>query len=527
MRSGGQDPRIYTPADVGVLQGTEYSWNFTTQPDPNGLNRSIDLAQGHCLGGGSSINFMQYCRGAASVFDEWADISGQEGLRFDNLLEQFRIASKLTLPSTINYAEVANISVYGDGPVQVSFDPVELEYVEPLWSEAMSSAVNQPSPLIDVNDGSGIGYIIGGPRAINLKNGTRSSAQLSYGASILGRSNVNIITNAVATKINFSGIQAVSVDYVSANTTYTISATRDIIVTAGAFGTPKLLMLSGVGPKDHLDSLGIPIVLDVPELGSNLRDHHCAVIMSQIPEDIPTSWTLATNATQAAAAAAQYQTNGTGPLSSLMTSTFVNERPSNDLLDSLNATFQKSLPADRPLLLYQYLTAPYVPNPLGVNVISGFVALVQPEGSGVVRLASSNYLDDPLITLPYWGTPADLALQLYGYKTLRAAMASAILSPVVIEELFPGAEVTTDEELVQAMYSSAFSFHHPAGTAALGTVVDGEFRVKGLRGLRVVGSAVFPVIPTCHLQAGVYAVGELAAKVILEGKEQVEELVRC
>lgn len=156
------------------------------------------------------------------------------------------------------------------------------------------------------------------------------------------------------------------------------------------------------------------------------------------------------------------------------------------------------------------------PNPQNANVISGYVSLMQPEAHGSVRLASNDYRDAPLIFSNYWGSDADLALQLYGYKKLRGVMASKIMAPIVKGELFPGSEIQTDDELTRAMLLSAWSFHHPSGTCALGKVVDSKFRIPGIRGLRIVDSSVLPSQPTCHTSAPVYAVAELAAQMIQE-----------
>ena len=512
---GIDDANVYTPAFSGNLAPSRYSFNYTSQPDPARGNIAPTLAQGHCLGGGTSINYMEYCRGAPSVFDEWAEISGNSGFRFSNLLEQFEMTSTLTVPPDVNYTIAPNASVYGSGPLQVSYQQ-EPASVEPQWGDAVAQAATPPISVIDPTDGRAMGLVNGGPHTINLKNGTRSSAQAAYGSILSTRSNVKITTETLATKINFRAKRAVSVDYVSDadNSTRTISASREIILAAGAFGTPKLLMLSGVGPAPSLQSLGIPSVLDVPELGSNLYDHQSAVIMLQIPDNYTTTFTITNNGTLRAQLQAQYNASGTGPLATPLLSSFVAERPADEVLDGINATFHRNLPGDRPLLLYQYVTAPLVPDPTAANVVSAFVALVQPEAPGHMRLASADPRAAPLIHSNYWGSDADLALMLHGYKTLRRAMASATLSSIVEAELYPGRNVTTDAQLIDAMQRSAGSFHHPVGTCALGKVVDGQFRIPGLQGLRVVDSSILPVIPTCHPQAAVYAVAELAAGVI-------------
>ncbi|KAL3430164.1 GMC oxidoreductase-domain-containing protein [Aspergillus tetrazonus] len=512
---GGNDPNIYTPGFAGRLQNTQYSWNYTSQPDPRRGNIPVRFPQGHGLGGGTSINFMSYSRGAASVYDQWAEESGIDGLRFDKIIQQFRLSSSLTIPSDIEYEIAANSTVYENGPLKVSYERRNTG-TEPFWADAMAATVASSAPLIDPTDGRSIGKTVGGPHTINIRTGRRSSAQEAYGPILATRSNVKILTGSEVTKIHIQNRRAVAVNYVSSEnrSNHTIWAQREIIVSAGAIGSPKLLMLSGLGPREHLEQLGIAVVRDIPEVGNNLHDHHNAVVMVQIPENITTSFTLRANSTLLAEAEAEYNANGTGYLSQTQTSSWVTERPSDTFLDSINATFHKKLPKDRPILFYQYTTSAMAPNPQNKNVISGYVSLIQPEGHGYIRLASADHRDAPLIFANYWNTDADLALELYGYKQLRRAMASDILSPIVQGELFPGPEVQSDEDLTQAMFASAWPFHHPSGTCSLGKVIDSHFQIPGLIGLRVVDSSVLPSQPTSHMSGPVYAIAELASQII-------------
>ncbi|KAL4746656.1 hypothetical protein BDW72DRAFT_210255 [Aspergillus terricola var. indicus] len=512
---GGNDPNIYTPGFAGRLQNTQYSWNYTSQPDPRRGNIPVRFPQGHALGGGTSINFMSYSRGAASVYNQWAEESGIDELRFDKLIHQFRLSSSLTIPSDIEYEIAANSTVYGNGPLQVSYERRNTG-TEPFWADAMAATISSTVPLIDPTDGRSIGKTIGGPHTIDIRTGRRSSAQAAYGPILATRSNVKILTGSEVTKVHIQHRRAVAVNYVSSGDTsnHTIWAQREIIVSAGAIGSPKLLMLSGLGPREHLKQLGIAVVKDIPEVGDNLHDHHNAVVMVQIPDNITTSFMLRANSTLLAQAEVEYNANGTGYLSQTQTSSWVTERPSDTFLDSINATFHKKLPEDRPILFYQYTTSAMAPNPQNKNVISGYVSLIQPEGHGYIRLASADYRDAPLIFANYWNTDADLALELYGYKKLRRAMASDIIAPIVQGELFPGPEVQTDEDLTQAMFTSAWPFHHPSGTCSLGKVVDSHFRIPGIIGLRVVDSSVLPSQPSSHMSGPVYAVAELASQII-------------
>lgn len=514
---GSDDADIYTPGFARRLQSSWYSWNYTSQPDPRRGGIAPRFPQGRGLGGGTSINFMAYSRGAASVYDQWAKESGNDRLSFGSLLQMFQLSTNLTMPSLTDYPTAANPAVYGTGPLQVSYE-INATGTEPYWGDAMAASIAPLVPLIDPTDGRSIGRVNGGPHTIDLRTGRRSSAQDSYGSALLARKNVKIITGAEATKIHVWYEKAALVEYISSkdDSNHTIWARREVIVSAGAIGSPKLLMLSGIGPRKHLEDLRIPVVKDIPDLGDNLHDHHNAVVMVQIPENITTSFTLQKNETLLAAAREQFQANGTGPLSHTLSSSYVTERPPDAFLDSINAPFHKALPKDRPILSYHYTTSAMAPNPQNANVISGYVSLLQPEGHGSVRLASNDYRHAPLIFSNYWGSDADMALQLYGYKKLRGAMASKIIAPIVKGELFPGPQVQTDEDLTRAMLSSAWSFHHPSGTCALGKVVDSKFRIPGIRGLRIVDSSVLPSQPTCHMSAPVYAVAELAAQMIQE-----------
>lgn len=513
---GSDNADIYTPGHAGKLQSSRYSWNYTSQPDPRRGGIAPRFPQGRGLGGGTSINFMAYSRGAASVYDQWAKESGNDRLSFGKLLQMFQLSTNLTMPSLTDYPTAANPAVYGNGPLQVSYEMNATE-TEPFWGDAMATSISPTVPLIDPTDGRSIGRVNGGPHTINLKTGRRSSAQNSYGSTLLARKNVRVITGAEATKIHVWYGKAALVEYISGDgSNLTVWARREVIVSAGAIGSPKLLMLSGIGPRKHLEDLRIPVVKDIPDVGDHLHDHHNAVVMVQIPDNITTSYRLQSNATLLAVAEEQFQANGTGPLSRTLTSSYVTERPSDAFLDTINAPFHKALPKDRPILSYHYTTSAMAPNPRNANVISGYVSLMQPEAHGSVRLASNDYRDAPLIFSNYWGSDADLALQLYGYKKLRGAMASKIMAPIVKGELFPGPKFQTDDELTRAMLSSAWSFHHPSGTCALGKVVDSKFRIPGIRGLRIVDSSVLPSQPTCHTSAPVYAVAELAAQMIRE-----------
>ncbi|KAI1082523.1 putative GMC oxidoreductase [Whalleya microplaca] len=502
---------IMTPRFASRLSGSKFSWNFTSTPQPSLDGVAPSLEQGNGWGGGTAVNRMAYCRGSASVFDEWANISGIDELRWENFVDYFERSTNLFVPSDRNYEQVINATYFGHEHVDVSLDssqqrvPVDTAFVDTWVANGAQDA--------DFTSGQGIGMIIGGPRSVNHNGATRSYAYPAYGLPLTPRPNVKGLHSSRVTKINFEGTKATGVDYVDllTNETHSITA-NETIISAGAINSPRLLLLSGIGPKDHLSELGIRTVLDSPEVGKNFFDHHYTIMMFNATPDIITGSQLKDPAILAPFWA-EYKANGTGPLSTSGGSSFFTERLSDEVLESLgvDVSFPKSLPADRPHLLYQYTSSAMLSAPDNANAVSVFAALIQPEAAGTVRLNSSDWRDEPLLDTNYFGSDSDMAIAIYGYKRLLAMMRSDTMKAVRVNEIYPGVDVSSDEDIKAALNQAANSFHHPAGTCSLGKVLDQNFRVKGVDNLRVVDSSAIPSLPTCHLQSSVYALAELAA----------------
>ncbi|PQE06752.1 glucose-methanol-choline oxidoreductase protein [Rutstroemia sp. NJR-2017a BBW] len=506
---------IDVPGYAPTLLDTQYTWNYSSQPDSNLNGNAPSLAQGRGFGGGHAVNYLGSCRGAPSVFDEWAKISGDDGLKWSNFFEDFK--------STVHFENVAleydphvNTSAYGNGPIELTAPNSNLGgFVLDLVSSWMSVL---SLPWVDLNDGTGLGVVTGTP-TIRASNRTRDYAPQAYGWQMNGRANVQQIHYAQVTKIGFTGKTATSVTYVNPNTqAVTTLKAKEIILSAGALNTPKLLMLSGVGPKAHLKSLNIPVVLDVPQVGQHLQDHHCAFMEFQVTDNIQTLWQTTQNATFQTIANAEYSNAGGangGPLGVPSGAAFALQRVPDSVFQAVNDTYHPSLPADRGQLLYQYSASTLSAGTPNVSIVSPFVAVSQPEDSGYLHLASSDYRDAPLIYSNYFGSAGDKAAVLWGYKQMRKVFQSSVISPYIVKELYPGTNVTSDADLWTAIQNSALTFHHPVGTVALGTVLEGKtFRVKGLKGLRVVDSSTFPGLTTCHPLATVYALAYHAAQLI-------------
>ena len=243
------------------------------------------------------MNYMGYCRGASSVYDEWAEISGNEGLRWESLLEDFKATAHYQ-PASLNYNPSVDRGAYGHGPLEVTAQPFN-SHIGLKYAAALQEVLDIDE--VDVNDGNGIGVTTGTGTVLS-SNRTRHYALPAYGWQMANRPNVDIIPNAMATRINFAGQRATSIDYAVNGKIHHSIAAKEVIVSAGAFNTPKLLMLSGVGPKAHLEDLGIPVVADIPHIGQNLYDHHFSVLEYQVTREVTTAWQLTENATYAAIA---------------------------------------------------------------------------------------------------------------------------------------------------------------------------------------------------------------------------------
>lgn len=483
---------------------TEQYWNYTAQPDNNLGGNAPTLQQGRTIGGGSGVNGMAYCRGSASLFDAWATLSGNDGLAWGSILQDFLETSHYTENPNADYDQVLNTSAFGDGPLEVSRVGALTGFENPFFN-ALQAELGLDE--VDLTDGSGIG-LDRGLSSITAVKRTRSYGRTTFGTLIEKRSNVRILTYAWVSKINFYGTTAVSVTYHVDGVARTIEG-KEIIVSGGAINTPKLLLLSGVGPKETLEPLGIEVIADIPDVGANLRDHAFAIIELEVVPEILTLYQWFENATVNAEAETDYAVNRTGILGSNDGFTYGTYRLPDSIWDGINGTYYTSLPEDRPHILFEFSSLPFLLT--DGSALTTWASLVQPEGSGYVSINTTDYTADPLIYTNYYATQADRAAIIAGYKLLIKITENEQIKAVTVNKVFPTTELTTDDEIWAAIQS----FHHPMGTVAIGKALDSNWRLNGLSGIRVVDSSTFPLPVTCHPQATVYALANRAAKDII------------
>lgn len=485
-----------------------WMWRYNSAPETSLGGRAPELVQGKGLGGGTAVNGMAYCRGAASVFDEWARISGNDGLAWDSMLQAFQATTHWADYPNLTYTAAVNQTAFGNGPIEVT-SPRELLTIDQPFHDSAASILNLTD--IDFASGGGIGITLG-MQTIRSSNRTRDFAPNTYGYMANGRANYRVVPNAWVSQIGFTGTQADKVTYQDGNTLEEITlSAKEIIVAAGAINTPQLLKLSGVGPADELNSLEIPVVMDAPQVGQNLVNHHYAVAQYEARPTTDTLWQLMNNSTRREIDLLEYRNNGDGMFGTVYGSNLAGFRLPDSVFEGTGSDFFQSLPADRPHVAIYASSSPFLMDGPNVSIVAGFAGIVQPESSGNVTLASSNYQDAPIINSNYWGTASEVAAVKQAYSRLLQIFRSDNLTPYYTREQYPGRNLTSDADLWAAIQGSSHDWHHPVGTAALGTVLDAGWRVKGLSGLRVIGAAAMPTITTCPIQAAVYAMAHRSA----------------
>ena len=477
VESGGPDeaPTIGKPSVWFYNVGGPLDWNLPIAPASQLNNRNFNMALGHVVGGGSSINAMVWSRGMERDYENWQAL-GASGWGFKDVLPMFK--------SQEDWEGGANEWRGAGGPIHVR-TPRDPHPTAPAFLEAAQQMGFQRIDDLNGPMQAGAGYI-----NMNIAaDGTRVSAARAFLRPNLGRPNLVLQLNTNVTKIVVEGGRATGVQMVTSDGERTVSARREVIVTAGSIHTAKLLMLSGIGNADQLRKLGIAPVVNLKGVGQNLQDH---VLISGVV----------------------YSYKGKMP-----------ERPEDSNAVEAEVYLSSGLsshPADINLVLEQLpLATPEAIARFGALPKEGFTiapALIQPTSRGQVRLASANWRTPPIIEGNYLGTDHDLAATLRAIEAARELGRQAALDGVREAEVIPGPKATSRRDLVNLARAASASFGHAVGTARIGSdsdaVVDNDLRVHGVRGLRVADASVMPTIVCGPTNAPSIMIGGRAAELI-------------
>ncbi len=487
IEAGGHDnvPWIHIPVGYFKTMGNPVTdWCFRTEPDAGLNGRSINWPRGRVLGGSSSINGLLYVRGQPADYDNWAQM-GNQGWGWDDVLPYFKKAE--------NWEGPADDMRASGGPLNISKNQVYRDIVD-SW---LQSAVNAGYEWTDDYNGlqqDGFGYY-----QMTMKSGQRCSSVAAYLKPARKRPNLTIITNAQTTRILLQAQRAVGVQARINGIEQTITARAEVILSAGAIGSPHLLMLSGIGDGDHLASFGIDCHHHLPGVGQNLQDH-----VQARPVYKCTASTINTESRsfyRRLAFAVQYALSRTGPLAmaASLGAGFIRSRPG---LDSPDLQFHiQPFSADSP-----------AQGPHSFSAFTPSVLQLRPESCGHIALKSAHPLEHPAIHPNYLSTKTDCDTIVEGIKITRRICSLSPVADLITSEHSPGTEITADDEILDWVRNTATTIYHPVGTCKMGTdsraVVDASLRVRGMQGLRVCDASVMPRIISGNTNAPCIMIGE-------------------
>jgi choline dehydrogenase len=457
------DPRAWP-----TLTGSSMDWGDHTVV-LDGVGRAEAMPRGRGLGGSSAINAMAFMRGHRASHDAWVT-AGAKGWGYDDLLPYFK---------RTEHVEGGDPAVRGqNGPLS----PWTPTSPHPLSEASLEAARQLGYPIAqDVNSGLEEGF---GWTAFTIVDGRRQSAADAYLLPVLERPNLDLVTDALVHRLLFSGNRCTGVEYSVGSDTVTAASRGEVLLAAGAIGTPQLLMTSGIGPQAHLRDLGIDLVADLPGVGANLHDHPMTTLIHHSTQPVPPP-----------------RSNGGGELKGVVRSAPGAPWPDIQLFCSVTPLRTATLTGPDPGAGYTLA-----------------VCLMAPFSRGSVRLAGPVPGTPPVIDPRYYTDGRDLDALVAGLRAARELGNAPAFAPWRGEEAQPGSDVQSDDELRAYIRSSLRSYHHYAGTCRIGTddgaVLDTDLRVRGFEGLRVVDASVMPSPVSANTNATVYAIAERAAELI-------------
>ncbi len=496
IEAGGRDlnPLIHVPLGMGKMHEYDmFNWGYHTEPEPNLDGRRIEAMRGKVLGGSSSINVMAYTRGNRGDYDRWAQ-KGAHGWSYADVLPYFKRCER--------WEGGENVWRGGAGPVGTEFAKTR----DPLYDAWLEAAKDAGFPLTgDYNGGEQEGF---GRGQYTIRDGYRSSAATAYLRPARRRKNLHVATGAHATRVLMQGARATGVEYVKGRDAVRVAADREVVLAGGAFNTPPLLMLSGIGPAAHLRATGIMPVIDLP-VGKNLQDHLAVIIFFERRNE--STFRRDMRVDRMAIAMIRAYCFGTGPGTVVPGGlhAFVKTRPELAVPD-IEFMF-RGAPADT------HLWFPLV-RPAYVDGYGIRPTLLHPDSRGEILLRSSDPREPPRIVYNFFSAPNDLPRLREGFKRARDVAYQRPMEPYRGRETSPGETVKSDAEIDAWIRKTAITAHHPCGTCAMGigpdSVTDPQLRVRGAERLRVVDASVMPDLVSAHINACVLMIAEKASDLI-------------
>jgi choline dehydrogenase len=472
LEAGGSDvpPEVADPALWYTLFGTAVDWGYTSVPQPGLGGRTPFEPRGKLPGGSSNLYLMMHIRGHPSDYDAWA-YSGCPGWSYNDVLPYFQ---KLE-----NQEDDTSPLAGKSGPLYLS--NARLHQPNPTSETFIKACQELGYPFVEDFNGpqmEGTGWL-----HLNIKDGKRHSTAIAYLNPALARPNLELRTNTHVTQLLFEGKRCVGVKYSQDGEIKTVFATREVLLSAGAIESPKLLLLSGIGPSEELKEFAIPSVAELPGVGSNFHNHPLLAIVQETSRPVPP-------AHQNLAESAMFCKSDPGWMGPDLQFVFVHVSLDPDVL------------REHP------------------NAVSIYTGLVRPMSRGWVKLASNNPLEKALVNPNYLSVDSDLDRMVQSVKIARNLFGTRAFSEWSKQELLPGPDAQTDEQLGAFVRNYTGSFHHHVGSCKMGldemAVVDPSLKVHGIDGLRVIDASIMPAVPSSNCHTAVLMIGEKGADLIKE-----------
>ncbi|MBY6264960.1 FAD-binding protein [Azospirillum sp. 412522] len=516
LEAGKPDTYPWIHIPVGYLYcigNPRTDWLYQTEPDPGLNGRTLRYPRGKTLGGCSSINGMIYMRGQARDYDGWAQLTGDDAWSWANSLPDFMAHEDHyrlddgTNPATRGTGSFSDLHGHG-GELRVEKQRLRWEILDDV-AAAMVEAGFERTEDFNSGDNSGVGYF-----EVNQKSGWRWSAAKGFLRPVKNRPNLTIWTESQVERLIFETTpdgarRCVGATVRRGGDAVAVRARREVVLSAGAIGSPQILQLSGIGPAEHLKAHGIEVVLDSPGVGRNLQDHLQIRAIYKV-QGAQTLNTLAGSHFGKARIGLEYLLKRSGPMS---------------MAPSQLGAFTRSGP-EQPYANLEYHVQPLSLDAFGEGLhsfpaITASVCNLNPTSRGSVRLRSHRFDEAPMIAPNYLSTDEDRRIAALSLRQVRQILAQPAFAKYRPEEWRPGVQFQTDEELATLAGDIANTIFHPVGTAKMGreddpdAVVDTRLRVRGIEGLRVVDASIMPVIPSGNTNAPTLMIAEKASRWLL------------
>lgn len=498
LEAGGTDNHPLLAMPLGFLaaaRSPSLDWGYVSEPEPHMNERTLPLPRGKILGGCSTVNGMIYMRGHPRDYNEWREL-GCTGWAYEDVLPYFRKMESSWRGASETHG--------ADGPLSVQRVDSRRLGGDPVW-QAAQAAGHQPSSDFSFEQTTGFGEC----EVTVDKKGRRASTSRAYLRPAASRRNLTVLTGAMATQVLMKDRRASGVRYVRNGNTEEVHARREVILSGGTYNSPQLLMLSGIGPGEHLRQHGIDVVHDLRGVGRNLSEHPALYVEFETHE--PITFLNSLRFDRLVGSALRWALNGSGPLATLVCSCVLMVKTQPEL----------QRPDIQLMVLPVRLDArPWFPG-IGkrqAHVFSVMMIQLHPESRGQLELRSANPLERPKIALNLLATDNDFGEMRRGVAAVRKLFATPPLAGLIAREIKPGPAIIDDQALDAYVRNNLRITQHPVGTCSMGVseqaVVDPRLRVRGVESLRVVDASIMPTVPGGNTNAPVIMIAEKAADLI-------------